>query len=319
MPKIIKREIVYAAVQAAAGQVAAIIGGSALRSYDVGFGYEGLKAVDRPVMGGALGMPGSAFGGGMGKVSLSWEMSGNGDSDSAEHAALYRACGMKEKINEVVGSEGVEYNLSSADHDLITIVVNQDGYQRKILDARATSLAINATSGDTVKCTAEFVGILAADSETAIDAVAPIYPTAMPPVVRGATLTLQEVGGDAVAGAVETLSVDFGLNTSLNPDMTATDGFARPVIVDRAIKITVNPEFDGQTDWVGKMRLNKDYRLLATFDSFNTVQNRVSIVAPHCRIVEPTDGDRNGVRTREVNFMAARSAAGDDELQIIFT
>ena len=319
MPRIIKREIVYAAKQAAAGTAADIVGGSALRAYDVGWSYDGLKTIERPVMGGALGMPGNIYGGSMGKVTLSWQMCGNGDAAAAEHAALYEACGMDESINSVVGSEGVEYNLISTGHPLLTLVINQDGYQRKIVDARATAFSITATAGEAIVCTAEFAGILASDSETAQTAVVPIYPTNNPIVVRAATIGITEVGGSAIEGAIETLGVDFGLETATNPDMSAVDGFAPPVIVNRAITITANPEFEGAPDWIGRMRLNKEFNVQATFDSFESVQNKVSFRAPTCRITEPTDGDRNGIRTRDLTFMAARSAAGNDEFQIIFT
>ena len=40
MPKLLKREIVYAAKQADAGTAANIVGGSALRAYDIGWAYE---------------------------------------------------------------------------------------------------------------------------------------------------------------------------------------------------------------------------------------------------------------------------------------
>ena len=55
MPKLIKKEIAYAKKQAAAGQAAVIAGGDALRAYDVGFSYEGLTPIDRPVMGREVG------------------------------------------------------------------------------------------------------------------------------------------------------------------------------------------------------------------------------------------------------------------------
>ena len=226
---------------------------------------------------------------------------------------------MTENINAVAGSEGVEYNLTSGDTPLLTMVVNQDGHQRKIIDARASAFSMNGTAGETLNCTAEFIGILAADSDTNVAAVAPVYPTIMPIVVRGATLALTEVGGDAVAGAIETLTVDFGLTTPARKDMAATDGYAAPIIADRNIKITLNPEWENAPDWVGRMRLNKDFDLQATFDSRNAVQNRVSIRAPYCRIMEVADGDREGIRTRDITLMAARGAAGDDEFQIIFT
>ena len=319
MPRIIKREIVYAAKQAAAGTAADIVGGSALRAYDVGWSYEGIKTIERPVMGGALGMPGNIYGGSMGKLSVSWQMSGDGNAASAEHAALYEACGMDENINLTAGSEGVEYNLISTGHPLLTLVINQDGYQRKIVDARATAFSITATAGEAIVCTAEFAGILASDSEVAASAVAPIYPVTNPIVVRGATIGITEVGGSAIEGAIETLGVDFGLETATNPDMSATDGFAAPVITNRKITITANPEFEGAPDWIGRMRLNKEFKVQATFDSYNAVQNRVTFIAPTCRITETPDGDRNGIRTRDLSFMAGRSAAGDDEFQIIFT
>ena len=138
-------------------------------------------------------------------------------------------------------------------------------------------------------------------------------------VARAANISVTEIGGSAAAGAIQNFGVDFSLETAMNPDMSAADGFARPVITNRAVKITVNPEWEEAPDWVGRMRLNKDFKIQATFDSFSTVQNRMSIIAPTCRVVEINDGDRNSIRTRDLTFMAARTAAGDDEIQIIFT
>ena len=319
MPGLIKREVFYAADQSAQGTPAVIAGTDALRAYEISFAYEGNKSVPRPVMGGNFGMPGNVYGGSGGAITLSWEVSGNGAELAAEHAVLYKAAGMSEVMNDTANEEGVEYQLISTRPTPATIAFNQDGWLRKLVDARATAFGINATAGETLRATATFAGVLASDNDTAAGIITPTFNAKSPPVVRAAALSFMQVGGQTFAGAIETIGVDFGLATAYNPDITAEDGMAAPEITDRQITITLNPEFERAPNYHALMKANADIALDVLFSSSETAPaNKARLSAPRCRITEITDGDRNGVRTRELTLQAARTSAGNDEFLLKF-
>ena len=314
---IIRREIAYIKTQTAEGTpVSSLVAADAVRCYDTSFAYEGLKSVERMTAGGTMGRVGNVYGGTHGKFGMSFEVSGGGEDMPAEHAAIFLAAGMTETIDSTAHT--TKYALTSQKTLPVSVLFNQAGWRRRLSDCRPMSLSIAGVSGETLRATTELSGLIQAGNDTAGTDAVPDYPSTLPLVCRGAVVTITKDGSPVTSGRIESFNLDFQLSTITPPDISATHAFARPIITDRAPIITINPEFDLAADFHGDMSDNTPYAVEILYSAFTTATNRLRITAPACYITAIGDGDRSGIRTRELTLQCAKTGAGDNEVALTF-
>ena len=312
---IMRREILYAKQQSAVGTPSVIAAADAVRCYDVSFGYEGLKSIERMVAGGTMGRVPNIYGGSHGKVGLSFELCGNGGA-AAEHAAFFKAAGMVETLDSTAST--ATYDPTSEETLPLTLILNQDGWRRVLQDCRPSAFSIAGEAGESLRATMEMVGILSAGNDTMASDVDPDYSEKTPIVVNGAVFTINKGNASVISGNVQSFGLDFQLATTVAPDQTAADGFNRPIITDRAVQMTINPEFDLTTDFLQEMRDNSTLSVDILYAAMGTPQNRLRITAPKCSIMGIEDGDRSGLRTRELTLQCGKTGAGDNEVKFVF-
>lgn len=323
MAKLTKNEIVLAEVEAVAGTQETPTGASNyLRVMDVSANPESIRTIERGgIAAGAQGAFNPIHGGALHAIAMGWEVACGGTVPIPEHSALYQAAGFAEVRDQMFGNNDVDtvfYNLQSDASAMktATIFYYQDGTLRKIKGARATSFAIDATTGQTLRCNATYVGKYGGIEDAATPAIT--VSDVEPLVVVSASLS---VGGIADL-VVDSLQIDLGLASQISPDMLDSDGYALVRITDRAITATINPEKVGiaKRNWWADLQQNTPIAINLTLGTAIGVNStgRMQLVMPQATLTGISDGDRNGIRTDELSFMAHRTAAGNDELGLVF-
>ena len=270
---------------------------------------EAARMIERPAIRASLGVLQHVYGGSMRTISFTVEVKGSGTADvPPEFGPLLRACGLGETIAATIS---VTYAPVSTALESITIYYFQDGVLLKLTGARGVVTGTFAT-GQIGKLAFTFTGHIVAESDVALPS--PTYVATVPPPVINTPFAL-----GAFSAIVESLAFDMGNQIGAVPDMSAVDGFGEVRITGRDVVGSFNPEAT----------------LIATHNFFSewnagTVQaltsglitraagNQYKIDLPAVSSREIAPGDRDAVRTFEVNFGAAE-VSGDDEISIVFT
>lgn len=320
MAKLTKNEIVLAKEEAIAGTQETPTGNADfLRVMDVSANPESIRTIERGgIAAGAQGAFNPIHGGALHAIAMGWEVAAGSATTIPEHDALYRAAGFLYDGAQVNGEDTSAYKLQS-DADAMktaTIFYHQDGTLRKIKGARATAFAIDATTGQTLRCNATYVGKYGGIEDVALPA---ITPSAVEPfVVIGASLSVAGIS-DLV---VDSVQIDLGLAAQISPDMLDADGYALVRLTDRAITATINPEkvAVAKRNWWTDLSANSSVAITLTLGTaqHNSGTGRVQITMPQATLTGISDGDRNGIRTDELTFMCNRTSAGNDELALTF-
>ncbi len=313
-------------------------------AYDMEYTYEG-GMVERTGYGGNLGRAGDIYAGMAGNVKFMMDVraalvraSNDIDLIPPAIANVLLAAGMRKvPIGELElgdyeegdydsSSSGDErrgilqtYALNSDPH-YMQLLFDQDGLRRRMFDCATSSLSLSATAGEVVKLEANLMGRIWGGSEVAGNPIAVPDDTIMdtvPIVARGAMVTVRRATGNNANlvenTPIEAVSLDWGLSVSQNRDIADSEGYARPVLTDRNPMITINPEQVNEV-WHSFQRDNQDFHIEVALGEGG---NRIVINMPKARLVEQSDGDRNGIRTQELKFQLARTD-GNDEFSIDF-
>ena len=144
MAKSMRKTVVLAKIQAAAGVDAAPTGASnAILCRSTNITPVSAEFAERKLIRPYFGNGGQVAVTKYGQIEIEVELAGSGTAGTAPaFGALFRACGMSETIT--VG-EDVEYKPVSAGLELLTLYANLDGVLHKMVDARA-SMSIDVTS-----------------------------------------------------------------------------------------------------------------------------------------------------------------------------
>ena len=250
-------QIVYAKTQTqvlepgtATGSVFDIGAEHGIRCFDIGFEYEGDTTIELMDAGGDLDDPDCIHGGSAAKIALSWYVVSNGGTTPPEHAALYKACGFTQTTNLTAGEEGIEFRQTSNPKPLLYLTLNQGNYKRSLVNGMAADFNIKAEANGALMCTASFVGNLVGNLDEPRDDNLPFpdYPEGNPIVVmNGRGGTIDEIGGSAqIPNDSESIEIDSGINTSVNKNVSAHQGYSPPVMTKRGYKIKLNPIFNGE-------------------------------------------------------------------------
>lgn len=151
------------------------------------------------------------------------------------------------------------------------------------------------------------------------------HETAIPGVFRGAT-NLQ-LDDSNVTLYLSSFALDFGPNTVERQDAASTNGIAHMAVVDRALRVTLDPERAAPSVayWRGKQTSGATVKFEITHTQPATTTPShgaatFAFVFPACQVVDVVDGDRNGIATVTATLTPCLSAEpGDDEFSLTIT
>lgn len=236
------------------------------------------------------------------------ELKGSGAAGTApRYGALLKACDRKESVN----AANVGYFMA-ATSETCTIWVNIDGVLHKAVGC-AGDCEIDLTAGDVPKLNFTMSGVYALPTDSAVEAQT--YDTTTAQIVKGTTMTLGNY-----AAIAEKIVLKFGNSVVERASMNVTDGILAFMVGNRAPSgiMTCEMVLMATTSANFHSYFNLGTSKALSFVLGGTAGNIVTITAPVCILRPPKYGDRDGLRTIDVEFQMARSA-GNDEMLITTT
>jgi hypothetical protein len=301
------REVILAGVEGAYGVDPTLTATDAVLVENPSFSFQA-NIHDRAVTKPSIGKFQALYGGTLAQLSFDVEVKGSGTAGTApEYGPLLRACGFGETI---VASTSVTYAPVSTGIESATIYYYQDGKRHVLTGCRGTVTGAFET-GQPGRLSFTFTGHHA-DGDVAL--IAPTYDATVPPVVLGATFTV-----DSFAAVIAALNFDMSLAVATPPSIAASDGFAEIRITGRDAVGSFDPEDDllATYDWVNKWQTGASGALsLGSIGA--TAGNIVDIDMAQTYYKEIGQGDRDGIRTLDISCGFAESS-GDDEISLAFT
>lgn len=193
-----------------------------------------------------------------------------------------------------------------------TIWVNIDGILHKLVGC-AGDCEIDLVAGEIGKMNFTMSGVYALATDSVIEA--PTFDTTIPSIVKGTTMTF-----GSYAAIVEKINLKFGNKIVERTDFNVAEGVRSFIVTGREPTGTMTCE--------AVLRATSNADFLSYFHSGTTralslvlgatAGNIITIAAPVCVLSAPKYGDRDGLRTFEIEFQMARSA-GNDEMTITLT
>jgi hypothetical protein len=140
------------------------------------------------------------------------------------------------------------------------------------------------------------------------------YNATVPAPVIGAAFRI-----DNYAAVISKIDTDWGLEVGKPDNISANDGYGNIKITGRNVTGSIDPEATlvAAYDWITKWKSSTGYAL-ATGTIGTVAGNKYAVTQPAVTYTEVGAGDREGILTRELKYVANESS-GDDEDTIIFT
>lgn len=150
------------------------------------------------------------------------------------------------------------------------------------------------------------------ETDTAI--IAPTYPTVLPLRFAAGSLTWNAVGL-----CTSTVEVDAGNSVIMRECVNSTDrsGYVSAIVTDRAPVITADPESvlvatqDRDAAWLTSTAYAFAMQIGVTGTS-------IAITCPKAQLENKQQGDRNGLLTDDLTWLATAGSAADTEMIITF-
>lgn len=243
-------------------------------------------------------------------VSLTFqvEMASSGAAGTAPaFGPLLRACALAETIT--VDTE-VEYEPVSAAFESVSIYVNLDGVNHKLLGARG-SVKLTLTPKEIPYLEFSFKGIYAAPTDTALPAQT-LTGFVAPLIVNKTNTSVFSLHGFSAIG--ESLELDLG--NDVQPQFKI--GYEGIDIVDRTMTGTTVIEADllAAKNWIGIAKARTRGALAVQHGG--EAGNIVEIGCPAIEIGAPTYGVTQKLRTYSLPLRPCPTAAGNDEIVLTF-
>lgn len=236
------------------------------------------------------------------------ELKGSGTAGTPpKWAPLLEACDRQ----EVDGAASDDYIMAST-LETATIYVNIDGILHKIVGC-AGDCEIDLTAGEIAKLNFTFSGVYALPTDSACAAITVDSTNGL--IVKGTTTTF-----GSYAAIIEKIVLKFGNSVVERSSINATEGVLAFMVGNR------NPSGVMTCEAVLRATSNADFwsyfdtgaTKAFTMTLGATAGNIVRVSAPACKLSAPKYGDRDGLRTFDIEFQCARSA-GNDEIEIYLT
>lgn len=271
--------------------------------------FEGARMHERNPTKPSLGALNSLYAGSLMTVTFDVDIKGSGTAGTApEYGPLLRACGLGEAI---VAVTSVTYEPVSTAFESVTIYWFVDGLKYILTGCRGTvtgAVGIGATAKLSFSMTGHFTG------PTDVALAAPTY-SAITPL---AMLNLTSFTVDSFAAIVSAINFDLGLEVGTPDDLSATDGFGEVQISGRRVTGSIDPmeTLVATYDWVTKWKA--DTAAVLTTGAIGAAGNIFNLSFPKAQYTELSSGDRAGMLTRDITFLAGENVA-DDEISLVFT
>lgn len=272
---------------------------------------------DREVMADSFSSIKSIAGERSAEISFAAEIKGSGAAGTAPGIGpALRACGFAETI---VATTSVTYAPASESLPSVTIEIREGStdttvHIKKILGARGT-VTFEAEKGGIFIATFTFTGVYVEPTESETQFVTPVA-TPDPEPFLNAAFSFLGVG----SLKIQSFSADMANNVSLRNDVSAATGNVSALITGRAPTGSINPELTdiATENFFNEWTSNTEGAL--TFTLGATAGNITVFNAPKTQITNIGQGDREELRTEELDLKFNRDAAiGDDELTLAFT
>ena len=238
------------------------------------------------------------------------ELKGSGTAGVAPRwGALLKAC---DRLETIAGGPSSVTYAPAVTSQTATIWVNIDGILHKLVGC-AGEAELDLTAGAVPKINFTFSGVYALATDTVVETMT--YDSTTPVIVKATTTTF-----GSYAAIIEKLTLKTGNTIAERVSMNAAEGVLAFIVTDRKpsgvltceaiLRATSNADF-----W--------SYFHSGTTKALSLVLGTVAgniatITAPACLLRAPKIGDRDGIRTFDVEFMMARSS-GNDEMTIALT
>jgi len=276
---------------------------------NLSWGLEGLRMVERNPVRPSLAKLASIYAGSLISISFDAEIKGSGTAGTPpEIGAALIGCGMSETI---VAITSVDYKCASTGHQSVTIYLWEDGSVYRFTGCLG-SVSGSIETGAKGMLSFNFTGHIAGKSDIAFPI--PAYDDTVPPALINVPFS---VGGyNAVINA---LSFDLSNEILTPPSISSPDGYAQIRINGRDVNGSFDPEATtfAVKDFLAELQANTTFSLNCG-DAGAVAGNKWKITMPAINYKELSNGDREGLRTREVGF-EAREVTTDDEFSLLFT
>ena len=221
---------------------------------------------------------------------------------------LVRAC---DRVATVVSGTSVTY-YPAATYEACTVWVNMDGILVK-LNGCAGDCEVELVAGEPAFLNFTLSGNYALPTDSVV--TAPTYDSSSPLIVKNSTTTF-----GSYAAIIEKMMLKFGNTIVARKDFTVAEAIRSFIVTNR------NPE--GMISCEAVLRATSNADFMSYFDAGTTkalsmvlsggAGNIVTVTAPVCVLRAPKWGDRDGLRTFDVDFQMARNS-GNDEMVIALT
>jgi hypothetical protein len=193
----------------------------------------------------------------------------------------------------------------------LTMAHYVDGVLRRIRGAVGT-FTISCLAGQKITLDFTFQGVF--DSFEAGSILTPTYPTAEAMRWGASTTT---IGGTAIAAS----SLTFDLGNVISPleSQAVDEGVKSFIITDRRPTLSIDPEADTSNTitrysaWMGQGPV------AIAWNAVNTEGGEWDFALPAAQYLNQQPGDRGGIETEQLNFLACRTATLNDEFSMTYT
>lgn len=285
---------------------------SAIEVRDPSLSYDPTIA-DRPNLTGSLAPSKGVFAGQLAALQFAVELKGSGTPGVPPIVGrALRACGFAETI--VVGTS-VSYALVNESLEQVTLWAKDgsDGYV-PILGAVA-DYVITQTARDIAVMQCTFMGHAVPGGRLdSASLPSPTFEDTVPDASVAVGLTF-----DGTPLPFAQLTINGGVTTAANEDGNSYNGYGEPRITQRNVTGQIDPErlARASLNVPALVEANGNHVLRTTFGSTPGNQGLIEMGNVVLRDTDP--GDRNGVRTDQIDFQAVRNSAGVNDVVITFT
>ena len=244
------------------------------------------------------------------QVTFEVELAGSGTvGTEPKYGVVLEACGLSKVIS---GGISVTYAPESANFDSVTLYFFQDGTRHAVTGARG-SFTLNAAVGAIPTIAFEMTGIYTAPTTPA--AVVPTYANQATPLIfkNGNTTSFTAFG---YAAALQSIDLNIS-NEIIYRELVG--GTKEVLITDRKPSGTLQIESPSLS--------LKDYFTTSTSNTLGSITfqhgtatgNRVTLTMAQADLANASYTDMDGMTMLNLPYVATPTAAGNDELSLVFT
>jgi hypothetical protein len=193
----------------------------------------------------------------------------------------------------------------------LTMAHYVDGVIRRIRGAVGT-FTISCLAGQKISLDFTFQGVF--DSFEAGAIITPTYPTGEALRWAGSSTT---IGASEIAASA--LTFDLGNVISPLESQSVDEGVKNFIITDRRPTLTIDPEADTSNTITRYSTWMAQTPVAIAWDTVNADNGEWVFSLPAAQFINQQPGDRGGIETEQLNFLACRTATLNDEFSMTYT